>query len=62
VTVNDYEIARKTNYIDLIIGGHSHSLLENSIEKNLSGKAVIIAQMGKSGLFLGKVEMELEKK
>lgn len=58
----DYELAHNSNDIDVIIGGHSHSLLENVAEKNASGKTVIIAQMGKSGLYLGKVEMELEKK
>lgn len=58
----DYEMAHGSNDIDVIIGGHSHSLLENATEKNKVGKSVIIAQMGKSGLYLGKVELELEKK
>jgi 5'-nucleotidase len=58
----DYELAHNSKDIDVIIGGHSHSLLENIKEKNASGKSVIIAQMGKSGLFLGKVELELERK
>ncbi len=62
MAVNDYEIAHKTSFIDIIIGGHSHTLLENVKEKNKLGKPVIIAQMGKSGLFLGKVELELQKK
>ncbi|MEI8087637.1 MAG: metallophosphoesterase [Paludibacter sp.] len=60
--VPDYETAHKSSDIDVIIGGHSHTLLENAIEKNKVGKWVIIAQMGKSGLYLGKVELELEKK
>ena len=59
---NDYLIARKTRYIDVIIGGHSHSLITNTTEKNAEGKPVVIAQMGKSGLFLGRVDIELEKK
>ena len=58
----DHETAHSSTDIDVIIGGHSHSLLENITEKNLKGKSVIIAQMGKSGLYLGKVELELEKK
>lgn len=58
----DYELAHNSKYIDVIIGGHSHSLLENVTEKNAAGTPVIIAQMGKSGLYLGKVELELEKK
>ncbi len=60
--VNDYLIARKTRFIDVIIGGHSHSMITNTTEKNADGKPVVIAQMGKSGLFLGRVELELEKK
>lgn len=57
----DYELARASSSIDVIIGGHSHSLLENVTEKNKLGKAVIIAQVGKSGLYLGKIELELKK-
>lgn len=56
---NDYEIARKTSCIDVIIGGHSHTLLENVAVENAVGKKVVIAQMGKSGLYLGRVELEL---
>ncbi|MEI7504583.1 MAG: metallophosphoesterase [Paludibacter sp.] len=58
----DYEMAHNSSDIDVIIGGHSHTLLENVSEKNKAGKSVIIAQMGKSGLYLGKVELEMEKK
>jgi len=58
--VNDFEIARKTRYIDVIIGGHSHSMITNTTVKNAAGKPMVIAQMGKSGLYLGKLELELE--
>jgi len=60
--VNDFEIARKTKYIDLIIGGHSHSMITDTKVTNAADKKVIIAQMAKSGLYLGRVELELEKK
>ena len=60
--VNDFEIARKTRYIDVIIGGHSHSLIMNTEVKNVIGKQVVIAQMGKSGMYFGRVDLELEKK
>ena len=60
--VNDFEIAHKTKYIDVIIGGHSHSMITNTNVKNAAGKTIVIAQMGKSGMFLGKVELEIEKK
>jgi 5'-nucleotidase len=60
--VNDYVIAHKTRYIDVIIGGHSHSLITDTNVKNAAGKAMVIAQMGKSGMFMGKVELEMVKK
>jgi len=60
--VNDFEIARKTQYIDVIIGGHSHSMITDTKVTNAAGKSVVIAQMAKSGLYLGRVELELEKK
>ncbi|HET7733057.1 MAG TPA: metallophosphoesterase [Paludibacter sp.] len=60
--VNDFEIAHKTRYINVIIGGHSHSMITNTTELNAAGKPIIIAQMAKSGLYLGRVELELEKK
>jgi len=60
--VNDFAIAHASKYIDVIIGGHSHSLIMNTNVKNADGKPVMIAQMGRSGMYLGKVELELEKK
>lgn len=60
--LNDFVIARKTKYIDVIIGGHSHSMIANTHVKNAAGKTMVIAQVGKSGLYLGQVELELEKK
>lgn len=62
IDVNDFTIAHQTKHIDIILGGHSHSLLENTKTNNAEGKKVIIAQMGKSGLYLGRIDIELEKK
>lgn len=59
--VNDFDIARQTRYIDVIIGGHSHTLLENAKVANAEGKNVLIAQMGKSGLYLGRIDVLLTK-
>ena len=60
--VNDFEIAHKTRFVDVIIGGHSHSMITDVEVKNAAGKKVVIAQMGKSGMYLGRVDLELEKK
>ena len=59
--VNDFQLARETRNIDVIIGGHSHTMLENATETNLDGRKVVIAQVGKSGLYLGRIELELSK-
>lgn len=58
----DYDMAKASKNIDIIIGGHSHSLLENKTENNVNGKPVIIAQMAKSGIYLGRIDIEFEKK
>lgn len=60
--VTDYHIARSTKYIDVIIGGHSHEIIENTQVKNADGRNIVIAQMGKSGVYLGKIELELDNK
>lgn len=60
--VNDFVIARNTKYIDVIIGGHSHSMIEDERELNLDGKEVLITQMAKSGLYLGRIDLEMERK
>ena len=60
--INDFKIARNTQYIDVIIGGHSHSMITDTKVTNAAGKPVVVAQMGKSGLYLGKIELELTRK
>ncbi len=62
VKVNDFTIARNTTNIDVIIGGHSHSMLENVTTTNASGRRVMIAQMAKSGLYLGRIDLEFARK
>ncbi len=55
----DYKIAKNTQDIDLIIGGHTHTFMKNpEIVKNKIGKLVLINQVGCFGLFLGKVDFE----
>lgn len=59
--VSDFQVAKQSEYVDVFIGGHSHTLLENVKTNNAKGKPVVIAQMGKSGLFLGRVDLYLTK-
>lgn len=58
----DYDLAAASSKIDLIIGGHSHSIILNEKVKNAEGKPVIIAQAGRSGENLGRIDLEFEKK
>lgn len=62
IIINDFQIAHQTQHIDLILGGHSHSMLENVKTYNLDGKPVMIAQMEKSGFYIGRIDMILSKK
>lgn len=56
--VDDYDIARSVDDIDLIIGGHTHTFLETptTIQKE-SGKSVYITQMGHGGVRLGRIDL-----
>jgi 5'-nucleotidase len=45
--VSDTVLAKSTNFIDLIIGGHTHTFLDRPDSvKNLQGKEVLINQVG----------------
>ena len=58
----DKEIAKNTEGIDIIIGGHSHELVEGINEgENLmyskTGEPVIITQAGRDGNYFGKLNL-----
>lgn len=60
--VGDLDIAAGTNYTNLIIGGHSHTFLENPMEvKNLDGETVIVNQAWWGGLMIGRIDFVLTK-
>ena len=58
---NDFSLARRSRHIDVVIGGHSHELIADTTATNLDGRAVIIAQAGKSGAYLGRIDLVLER-
>ena len=60
--VCDVQLARHTRGIDVIIGGHTHKLYDNLRVPNLDGDSIPVAQMGKSGVFLGKIMLHLGDK
>lgn len=58
--VDDHELASKTENIDLIIGGHTHTFLDKpTIIKNKADKNMMINQVGCYGLYLGRVDFYL---
>ena len=61
--VSDLKVAKNSSYIDLIIGGHTHSFLENSIFiKNQVNKKVVVSQAGYGGIKLGRLDFIFNKK
>lgn len=65
---NDYDLAKSSKDIDIIIGGHSHTLIlpDNkgkypSLVNNADGKPVLITQTGKYGKYLGYIKIDLDK-
>lgn len=58
--VSDKVLAASTHGINVIIGGHTHTFLEDMQEfKNKEGKAVFVNQVGYGGLKLGRIDIEL---
>ena len=61
-TVSDEVLAKETENVDLIIGGHTHTFLDNPIVyKNKKGDDVIVNQVGFAGIILGRLDFEFSK-
>jgi len=55
--ISDLNLAKKTKNIDLIIGGHTHTLLPKpTIVKNSDNQNMLINQVGKWGIHLGRID------
>ncbi len=60
--VSDLKLAKATQDIDLIIGGHTHTFLPKpTIVKNKLGKNMLINQVGAYGLNLGRVDFYFDQ-
>lgn len=58
----DALLATKTDNIDLILGGHTHTFLpEPQKYTNRAGKSVLVNQVGWAGLLLGRIEFFFDK-
>jgi len=58
--VSDVEVATKSENIDVILGGHTHTFLdEPTIVTNLNQEPVIINQAGWGGVKLGRIDLTM---
>lgn len=61
--ISDVVLANNTKNIDLILGGHTHTFMQQpDIQPTLSNKTCIINQAGWAGLLLGKIEVNFCEK
>ncbi len=61
--VSDKVLASQTKYIDLVIGGHTHSFLDVPYQQeNILGNMVLINQVGWAGVILGRIDVVFSKK
>lgn len=60
--VSDLVMAKETNHIDLIIGGHTHTFLNTpTIVANKAGREVLVTQVGWAGIVLGRLDVYFER-
>lgn len=58
----DRQLAASTSSVDIIVGGHSHTYLDDMKKvKNLDGKDVVIVTDGKWGLNIGRLAIDFQK-
>lgn len=61
--VSDKILAKETEHIDLIIGGHTHTFLDRpTVMTNRKGVEVVINQVGWAGLRLGRLDYTFDSK
>lgn len=59
--ISDIDLAQQTKYIDLIIGGHTHTFLKSpETTLNAESREVKITQVGWAGIWLGNIEVYFE--
>ena len=55
------ELAQATKNIDIIIGAHTHKIVENLYIPNIDGDSVLLMQTGKAGARIGKIKVEMQE-
>jgi len=60
--VGDIDLAQGSENIDIILGGHSHTFLRFADRRlNKNGEEVIIDQVGDRGIYMGRLDVIMEK-
>lgn len=60
---SDKQLAEMSRNIDIIIGGHSHTFMEEpDIIKNADNEDILIYQTQGRGVYVGRIDIELERK
>ncbi|MDR1783326.1 MAG: metallophosphoesterase [Dysgonamonadaceae bacterium] len=58
----DVKVAKNSRFIDIVLGGHTHTFMpEPKRVQNLDGKEVVINQTGAYGVYIGRLDVALEK-
>ncbi len=61
--ISDVSLAKKTEGIDVILGGHTHTFLDQpTVVSNRRGGSVYVAQAGWAGLRLGRLDFVFDNK
>lgn len=59
----DEKLVANTRNIDVILGGHSHTFMESPKNYlNIDGKNVPVMHTGKNGIYVGRLDLTLNKK
>ena len=60
---SDNRMIERTSGIDLVLGGHSHTYIEKlEYVNNRDGRPVAVDQNGKHAIYVGRLELNLDKK
>jgi len=60
--IGDTQVAAQVDGIDFIASGHTHTFMEKPVlQKTPSGKDTIIFQVGRSGIYVGRVDFTLRE-
>lgn len=60
--ISDEILAKESENIDLIIGGHTHTFLDNPVKyANKKGNDILVNQVGFAGIYLGRLDFEFSK-